>query len=49
MYTTFGKITQSFIKAILAKNNTSVLALINFYETRAENTKKAYRVLSCVI
>ena len=30
MYTTFGKITKSFIKATLAKNNTSVLSLIIF-------------------
>ena len=30
MYTTFGKITQPFIKATLAKNNTSVLVLILF-------------------
>ena len=31
MYTTFGEITQPFIKSTLAKNNTSVLALIAFY------------------
>ena len=47
MFTTFGVITQHFIKSTLANNNTSVLALIMFYETRAD--KKYYRVLSCVI
>ena len=49
MFTTFGEIKKPFIKAKLEKNNTSVLALIMFYETRADNPKKAYRVLSCVI
>ena len=47
MYTTFGEITQHFITYIKAKNNSSVLELIMFYETRAD--KKAYRVLSFVI
>ena len=47
LFTTFGEITKPFIKATLAKNNTSVLALIMFYETRAY--KKYYRVFSCVI
>ena len=36
MFTTFGVITQHFIKSTLANNNTSVLALIMFYETRAD-------------
>ena len=49
MYTTFGEITQPLVKATLAKKNTSVLALIIFYETRANNPKKIYGVLSCVI
>ena len=49
MYTIFFEITQPFIKSTLAKNNTSVLALIILYETRGENPKKDYRVLSCVI
>ena len=40
MYTTFGKITQHFIKATSEKDNTSVLSLIMFYETRADNPKK---------
>ena len=43
MFTTFGEITQPFIKPTLAKKNTSTLALIMFYEKRAD--KKAYRVL----
>ena len=49
MYTTFGEITQHFIKATLSKNNTSVLELIMFYYIRADNPKKAFRVLSCAI
>ena len=47
MFTTFGVITPPFIKSILLNKNTSVLALITFYETRAD--EKAYKVLSCVI
>ena len=34
MYTTFGEITQPFIRDTLAKKNTGVLALLMFYETR---------------
>ena len=49
MYTTFGEITQPFIKSTLSKNSTSVLASIMFYEIGADNTQKAYRVLNCVI
>ena len=49
MYTTFGEITQPFIKSTLSKNSTSVLASIMFYEIRADNPKKAYRLLNCVI
>ena len=49
MYTIFGEITQLFIKATLEKNNTSVLALIMFHETRADNPRKSFRVLNCVI
>ena len=48
MKTTFGTITQPHIRTILAKNNTIVLALLMFYETR-NNPKKAFKVLSCVI
>ena len=47
MYTTFGEITQPFIKTTLSKKNTSVLELILFYETRVDNI--AYRVLSFFI
>ena len=42
--TTFGELTQTFIKATFSKNNISVLALIMFHETRGKNTKKAFRV-----
>ena len=49
MYTTFGEITFFLIKTTLSKKNTSVLALMIFYETRADNPKKYFRVLSCVI
>ena len=45
--TTFGAITQPFIRSILSKKKTIVLALLIFYETRAENI--AYRVFSCAI
>ena len=47
MFTTFGEIMHPFIKSTLAKNNTSVLALIIIYETRAD--KKYYIFLSFVI
>ena len=47
MFTTFGAITQPFIKIHIVKNKTRLLASILFYETRAKNI--AYRVLSCVI
>ena len=46
--TTFGAITKPHISKILAKNNTRVLALLIFYETR-KNSKKFLKVLSCVI
>ena len=49
MNTTFVEITQPHIITTLAKNNTRVLALLLFYETRAYNSKKAFRVLSCVV
>ena len=49
MFTTFVEITQTFIKATLAKNNTLVLALIMFYETRAYNPRKYFILSSCVI
>ena len=49
MYITFGAITQTFLKSTWAKNKTRVLALVMFYETREDNPKKYYKVLSCVI
>ena len=49
MNTKFGDLTQLFIKATLSKNNTSVLSLIMFHETREENPKKSFRMLSCFI
>ena len=45
---TFGTITQPHISKILAKQNTRVLALLMFYETR-KNPEKDFKVLSCVI
>ena len=47
MKTTFGAIPKPFIIATLLKNKTRVLALLRFYETRAEDI--ASRVLRCVI
>ena len=47
MKTTFCAITQPFIISTLSKKRTIVLALLIFYETRAENI--AYRVFSCAI
>ena len=48
MRSIFDAITKSHIRTILAKNNTRVLTLLMFYETR-NNPKKAFKVLSCVI
>ena len=48
MKTTFGAITQPYIRTILEKNNTRVLALFMLYETR-KNPRKDFKVLSCVI
>ena len=49
MNTIFGELTQYFIKATFSKKNTIVLAFIIFHETRGENPKKYFGVLSCVI
>ena len=50
MYETkFGPIKQYHIRATLSKKKTRVLALLMFYETRADNPKKYFKVLSCVI
>ena len=47
-HTTFGELTQSFIKSTLSKK-TSVLALIMLYKKIGEKHKKVLRVISCVI
>ena len=49
MNTTFGALTKSFIKTTLSKTNTSVLALLMFYDTIGVKPNKYFRVLSCVI
>ena len=48
MNTTFDEITKSFIKSTLAKKNTSMLALIMFYEIRGDIPEESFRMLSCV-
>ena len=48
MNNTFGSLTQPFILKIMTKNNTSVLALLIFYET-IKKSEKYFRALSCVI
>ena len=48
MKTAFGAITQPHIITILEKNNTIVLALLMFYETR-KNPKKNFKSLRCAI
>ena len=48
MITTFSTSTMTRISKILLKPNTRVLALVMFFENR-KNTKKFFRVLSCVI
>ena len=48
IYNTFVSSTQPSFRDTLEKNNTRVLALLMFYDTR-NNTKKAFKVLSCVI
>ena len=49
MNTTFGALTQTFIKTTLFKKNPSVLALLMFHERRGVNPQKYFRVLSCII
>ena len=44
---TFGAIEQPHIKTTLAKKKTRVLELLMIYEIR-QNTKKSFKVLSCV-
>ena len=43
----FGTLTQPFIKNVMTKNNTCVLALIRFHNTRHTKVKKAFKVLNC--
>ena len=45
----FGAITQPFIKKKMTKNNTNVLELLIFHETRAKKPNKSFIMLSCVI
>ena len=46
---TFGKDTNSHINTILMKKKTRVLALVVFCELGDINTRKMFKVLSCVI
>ena len=48
MENTFVPITKPYIRATLSKNNTRVLELLMFYETRKKH-QKSITVLSCVI
>ena len=41
--------TMKTIRDFLLKKNTSILALIMIYETVGKDTRKVYRVLSCVV
>ena len=47
MNTTFGALTQPFIKTTLLK--TIVLASLMLHETRVVNIRKSFILLSCVI
>ena len=49
MNNTFGALTQPFIRKKPTKNNTSVLALLMFHETRVINSGKSFGVLRYVI
>ena len=49
MNNTFGNVTQHFIKNVMTKNNTYVLALIMFDDMIHTKANKYFRVLSCVI
>ena len=49
MNDTFGTLTKPFIRNNMKNNNTRVIALVTFCETRHKNSTKAFRVLSCVI
>ena len=45
----FHSSTHSSIKHVKKNNNMCVIALVIFYETRATNLMKVFRVLSCVV
>ena len=49
MNNTFGSITQPFNKNKISKNNTSVIELLMFHDTRVIKPKKNFRFLSCFI
>ena len=49
MKTIFGTINQQHISQILSKQNTRVLALVMFYNTRQKKPNKMFKVLSYVI
>ena len=49
MKTKFATTTQQHISKKLLKPNTRVLTLVMFYETRKNNSKKLFKVLSFVI
>ena len=40
--------SQNLFLSHIVKNNTSVLALIMFYETRGDNPKKCFRLLGAL-
>ena len=43
MNNTFGNSTQPFIKDVITNNNTCVLALIMFHETRTHKVKEIFQ------
>ena len=45
----FNSSTQTGIKSVIKKENTCVIAIVVFYETRTTNPMKVCRVLSCVV
>ena len=49
MNNTFGALTQPFNKNTWSKNNTNVLALLMFHETRGFKPGKYFRVFRCII
>ena len=46
---TFHQNTMKGMKYVLIKNDTCVIVLVIFYETKTKNPIKVYRVLSCVL